>query len=729
MDAKGFSAEDDLVLNGIDGATGGYLLPTVNAREVTAFAKGALQDREHLRDLERRHNQPASKSRGVREGVDPQDLSQAGWGILFAHQDQERAPAIMEALGDLLALRKSQAGERYKEFSGLGAYRPGESKTEFLARHGVGPGPADPDRVPYYLLIAADPEAIPYTFQYQVDVQYAVGRVYFDDLDGYAHYASSLVAMETGQAVLPRRAVFVGVQNEADQSTRLSATRLVEPLAAKMLELQKKSRWAVESLLGEAATKAALSAQLGATNVPALTFTASHGMGFPRDDPRQLPHQGALLCRDWPGPLAWREPIPEEFYYSADDVASDAQLAGSMAFHFACYGAGTPRLDDFSQRDFREPAAIAPHAFVARLPQSLLGHPNGGMAAVVGHVERAWGYSFLWEKTESQLAVFESTLQRVMNGYPIGYAMEYFNERYAELSTLLSSELQGVRFGKAVDELALAGMWTANNDARSYVILGDPAARLVVAPLDRSPGDLAKQAEPASILVDLHPSESSEAPLIMIDRLTRVLLSTRPDSPEWAERQFLLGSAFGALQRGDRRANLRIAVEAYQAASRVYTPERNLERWADLQGRLADQYIELYAWTGDLESARAAEQACRAVISATTGTGADLAAAHLRLADLYAGLYEHDQKEATAGQAIEAYQKALEVYSREQETFTWAMAHFALARLEASLYRNTNGDHHRVRALDDLQAALEVLNKEIFPYQYAGAQALQGELS
>jgi hypothetical protein len=195
-------ATDKLVFNGINGATGGYLLPNLTPQEVGRLARGEKLDPQQTRELKWWHNRVTESHLGPKEGVDPKKLDQSGWGLIVAFNDDDqavkRAAATMEALRPLLSLRQEQAGSRYREYTGVNAYRPDETKSAFLARQGMGPGPADPDKVPYYLLIVGDPEAIPYRFQYQLDVQYAVGRIYFDDIEAYARYAESVVAAETG---------------------------------------------------------------------------------------------------------------------------------------------------------------------------------------------------------------------------------------------------------------------------------------------------------------------------------------------------------------------------------------------------------------------------------------------------------------------------------------------------------------------------------------------------
>lgn len=469
------AANEEVFLNGINGADGSYLMPDLSIEQVGRLARGEKLDAAHLEELRARH-ESAAPSFGVAFGIDPEDLAQAGWGVLFAGTPD---PQVREALAPLLQHRQAQAGERYHEYAGAEGYRPDDSARAWLARapRNKGPGPADPRKVPYYLLIVGDPEAIPFRFQYELDVNYAVGRIAFDTPTAYQTYAASVVAAESASGNrMSRRAVFFGTRNKADRATQLSADHLVKPLV-EALASANDGPWSIETFLGDEASKSTLLKTLTGDDPPSLLFTASHGMGFPRADTRQAGHQGALLCQDWPGPLRHRGPIPAEFYFSADDLTDDACLSGMVAIHFACYGAGTPRWDEYAHRE-QQRLEIAPQAFMARLPLRALSLPKGGALAAVGHIERAWTYSFSWPGADEELTVFQSAIEALMAGSRLGAAMEYFGMKYADLAVGLSNELEEIKWGKAADDLALGNLWTANNDSRNYVIVGDPAVRL-----------------------------------------------------------------------------------------------------------------------------------------------------------------------------------------------------------------------------------------------------------
>jgi hypothetical protein len=268
-----------------------------------------------------------------------------------------------------------------------------------------------------------------------------------------------------------------GTSNPGDAATARSSQHLLPPIANALLDASP-GRWTFESILGSDATKARLTQALTGTPAPpALLFTASHGIGFPKDHPRLSADQGALLCQDWPGPLRHRGEIPPAWYFSSSDLDDSAVLSGLVAFHFACFGAGTPRWESFA-RQGSPPREIAPRDFISGLPRRLLSLPGGGALAVVGHVERAWTYSFDWPGAGIQVGTFESALSAILNEARVGFAMEAFAMKYAAIAVELQSRTEDIKAGKKADDVQLAMLWTANADARNYVVLGDPAVRL-----------------------------------------------------------------------------------------------------------------------------------------------------------------------------------------------------------------------------------------------------------
>jgi hypothetical protein len=480
--------DDTLAFNGIDGRSGAYLVPSVGVAQLAQIALGRPVPTTERDEVDLRLSVDIDYP--LKEGEDPDDLSQAGWAVVLpfvrkgSEAEAEQA-AIREALEPLLALRRSQAARhddrRYRECVGPDAYRPGETKQQFLTRMGAGPGPVDPSKFPYYVLLVGSPEEIPYRVHYQLDVQYAVGRIHFDTVDEYARYAANVVEAETRPGPIQRSVALWGVENPDDRATRASARHLVAPLAD-YLERDQGERCRVARFLGEHATKARLASLLGG-EAPSLLVTASHGVGFPIGDPRQRSDQGALLCQDWAGPHSGS--LTRDHYFTGEDIPAEADLRGLVGFHFACFGAGTPRYDDFSRMgDSPALVDIAPHAFVARLPQRMLGRARGALACI-GHVDRAWASSFLQAVPRQQgaatahLAVFESTLKRLMDGRCVGHAMDYFDLRYAELASDLATRIEdATKYDIAVDDRELAQMWLYANDARDYAVIGDPAVRV-----------------------------------------------------------------------------------------------------------------------------------------------------------------------------------------------------------------------------------------------------------
>ena len=112
----------------------------------------------------------------------------------------------------------------------------------------------------------------------------------------------------------------------------------------------------------------------------AFLFSASHGLGFRQPTPDQVTIQGAIKCQDNAG-------------LSTKTLADTpgVHVHGLVAFVLACYGAGTPKEEQYLREVGKPPPLLADKPFIAALPKALLSHPQGGALAYIGHIERLPG--------------------------------------------------------------------------------------------------------------------------------------------------------------------------------------------------------------------------------------------------------------------------------------------------------------------------------------------------
>jgi hypothetical protein len=411
----------------------------------------------------------ATPSFGVTPGASVEDLSEVGWGVVWAPGTPQ---AVKDALKPLLDRRSAEVANPllFHEFQ----YVAGETPRQFLQRNGANFGSVVPQSVPYYLLLVGPPDQIPFTFQSLIDVEYRVGRLDLPTPEAFATYAKSVVAVETRAAAARDRVLHTfGPAHAGDAPTALSVDVLVRAATKWLDEYPKpKQEFNLSAMVdaAEAATKARLVEILrGIHGRPELLFTAGHGMMVASGSVRQPGEQGALVTADWDGFGG----VDEMSRFAAADLPADADVCGLVAFLFACYGAGTPATDSFPTKAGQP---LAPKAFVSALPQALLAHPKGGALGVFGHVDRTLTWSLQPPQSPVATDPFARAAIYVLRGSRLGAALDDLNQRGATLGADVACAL--APGAPPISDLELVRTWTQQRDATAFLLLGDPAARL-----------------------------------------------------------------------------------------------------------------------------------------------------------------------------------------------------------------------------------------------------------
>src|SRR4051812_17293857 len=97
-----------LCVNGIDVATGRYLLPPAEVENAKAVASGGLPPRDLAGWLRGVARQMREEHLGLPAWVDPSDPASVGWGIVFS---TEEPLATRAALEPLIEHRRRSYGE------------------------------------------------------------------------------------------------------------------------------------------------------------------------------------------------------------------------------------------------------------------------------------------------------------------------------------------------------------------------------------------------------------------------------------------------------------------------------------------------------------------------------------------------------------------------------------------------------------------------------------------
>ena len=182
-----------------------------------------------------------------------------------------------------------------------------------------------------------------------------------------------------------------------------------------------------------------------------------------------------------------------------------------------------------------------------------------------------------------------------------------------------------------------------------------------------------------------------------------------------------LGVIYTGLPTGNREANLQRAIQCYEQALTVYTPDATPRDFAMTQNNLGNAYANLP--TGDREAnLQHAIQCYEQTLRFRTPDAAplDFAMTQNNLGNAYQALPTGD-REANLARAIQCYQEALTVYTPDAAPLQYATTQNNLGNAYQDL---PTGDREAnlARAIQCYQEALTVYTPDAAPLQYATTQ-------
>lgn len=427
--------------------------------------------------------------------AEPDSLREQRWALVVP--DNERGKRLESILAPLCERRSDEQGREVKIHRAPPEMNAARAR-DFLDEE-MYPKSRSSREHARYILLAGAPEDLSMDLQEELtgDGSRCVGRLPFDREADYAAYVAKVVTRER-DAARPRkaRAVFLTAQ---DMSPAVLSGHefVVGPVAWRCSEARKKGFFPASSVVAEemqAGAKGRL-LELADAREPSLLFTLSHGVGAGASGWASAEEQRREQGNMWLG---------NRTTLNADEVSQRAFLPGGVWFYFACFGAGTPvrsayqpwmerlvqsrMMHEHALEGVERSRPLNARPFIAALPQAALANPKGPLA-VIGHLDQAWICAFHDLRTgESHANRLEDVLTSLVEGYRAGLALQSLS-RFAskadrELRKQYQADAEAESSGRphSTDMAERAYLWMERHDVTSYVLLGDPAVRLVDRP-------------------------------------------------------------------------------------------------------------------------------------------------------------------------------------------------------------------------------------------------------